>query len=256
MPPSPQSPPDCTEDTLFGGRLICRQHREGYRFSVDAVLAAHFVAPRAGQRVLDLGCGCGVIGLLLAYRHPDIGVECLEFQEDLAQLAEDNGRRNNLGDRFRVIRGDVRDPGRWIAPESHDWVVCNPPYRGLDTGRVNRSDQAARARHELHGSIDDFVRGAAFAVRNRGRVVFIYPAARTIALLAALHSHRLAAKRLQPVYSYPGAETVVLVLVEAMKNGGDQVDLLAPFFIHAVRNGAYSQAMRDLYEENPSCSPR
>ena len=86
-------------------------------------------------------------------------------------------------------------------------------------------------------------------------MVFVYPAARCVALLAALHSHRLAAKRLPPVYSYPGAETAVLVLVEAVKNGGEQVELLAPFFIHAVRNGDYSQAMHDLYEEN-SCSPR
>ena len=36
-----------SEDTLFSGRLICRQPEHGYRFSVDAVLTAHFARPAA-----------------------------------------------------------------------------------------------------------------------------------------------------------------------------------------------------------------
>ena len=70
--PAPLAAP--SEDTLFSGRLICRQPEHGYRFSVDAVLAAHFAGPAATDRVLDLGCGCGVIGLILAHRCPDLAV--------------------------------------------------------------------------------------------------------------------------------------------------------------------------------------
>jgi hypothetical protein len=72
--PLPETHPsriDLTDDTLFAGRLLCRQHRDGYRFSVDAVLAAHFAGPKSGQRVLDLGGGCGVIGLILVHRLPE-----------------------------------------------------------------------------------------------------------------------------------------------------------------------------------------
>ena len=108
MPETQQAITDLTDDTLFAGRLICRQRRHGYRFSVDAVLVAHFAIPKPGQRVLDLGCGCGVIGLILAHRQPQITVSSLEMQEELAALAEENGNLNGFGDRFRVIRGDVR----------------------------------------------------------------------------------------------------------------------------------------------------
>ena len=69
-----------TDDTLFNGRLVCRQHRNGYRFSLDAVLLAHFCQPASRDKVLDLGCGCGVIGLVLCYRHPEVQVTGLELQ--------------------------------------------------------------------------------------------------------------------------------------------------------------------------------
>ncbi|WP_319588837.1 methyltransferase [uncultured Desulfobulbus sp.] len=255
MPELQQPIVDLTDDTLFSGELICRQHRDGYRFSVDAVLAAHFAVPKPGQRVLDLGCGCGVIGLILAHRQPRVVVSSLEMQEDLAALAEENGRLNGFADRFQVIRGDVRAIARLLAPESFDLVICNPPYRKKDSGRINQGDQAALARHELSGEIVDFVRAAAFAVKNRGKVVFVYPARRSNTLLAALHEQRLTPKRLQPVYSYPCAESARLVLVEAVKNGGEQIEILAPLYIYERKNGDYAPTMQALYEEE-QCWPK
>jgi len=238
-----------TDDRLFAGRLICRQYQNGYRFSVDAVLAAHFALPKKEQRVLDLGCGCGVFGLILAYRHPHILVDGLEVQPDLAELAAANVELNRYEHRCTVLRGDVRTPGSVLMPESYDLVVSNPPYRERHTGRLNLSGQAAAARHELLADISDFTKAASFAVKNRGRVVFVYPARRSNTLLTALHSHRLTPKRLQPVYSYPQIASACLVLVEAVKNGGGQLELLAPFFIYSGRDRTYSAAMQALYEE-------
>ncbi len=240
---------EVTDDSLFAGRLICRQHRNGYRFSVDAVLVAHSSVPKKGQRVLDLGCGCGVISLILAYRHPHILVDGLEVQAELADLATANIRQNGYEQRCAILRGDLRAPGSVLRPESYDLVVSNPPYRQQHTGRLNQNRQAASARHELRGNINDFARASAFAVKNRGKVVFIYPARRCNALFAALHNHRLTPKRLQPVYSHPQAANACLIVVEAVKNGGEQLELLAPFFIYTGRDSTYSAAMQALYEE-------
>lgn len=236
-----------TNDTLFQGQLHCRQRRDGYRFSVDAVLAAHFCTPRPDDRVLDLGCGCGVIGLILAHRHRQLRVCGFELQTELADLAAANSAQNGFTDRFALVRGDVGAIATLLPPESFDLVVCNPPYRQKDSGRINGDHQAACARHELTATIDDFVRAAAFCVKNRGQVVFIYPAIRSNPLLAALQRHRLTLKRLQPVYSYPGTDGARLVLVEAVKNGGEQCQLLAPFYIYGCKNGDYSPAMHQLY---------
>ena len=253
--PDVETPPAVTHDTLFAGELICCQPASGYRFSIDAVLAAQFVRPRSGQKVLDLGCGCGIIGLILAYRIADLEVRGLELQPELARVAEKNIQANGFAGRMQIIEGDARCIDQLVQAETFDVVLCNPPYGAPRRGRINLQTQAAAARHELYGSLADFIGAAAHSVRNRGRVVFIYPARRGATLLAELAKHRLTPKRLQPIYSYPGTDPARLLLIEAVKNGGDQFEVLAPFYIYQESNGAYTPTMASLYQENP-CSPR
>ena len=63
---------DIEKNNLFNGELSCDQHRGGYRFSIDAVLLAHFISVKKKERILDLGTGSGVISLILLYRYADI----------------------------------------------------------------------------------------------------------------------------------------------------------------------------------------
>lgn len=238
-----------TDDTLFAGRLICRQHRNGYRFSVDAVLLAHFCRPAARDRVLDLGCGCGVIGLILCHRCPELRLTGLELQPSLAGLAGQNAQANGFADRFEVQEGDLRRIRQHVRPESYDLVLSNPPYHRTGSGRLSREDECALARHELTADPDAVVAAAAFAVRNRGRVVCIYPAERLATIIAAMMQERLVPKRLQPVYSYPEDDRAGLVIIEAMKNGGEGLRLLPPLFIYQYPDGPYSAEVKKMYAE-------
>ena len=90
-----------TTDTFFHGKIRITQDRIGYRFSIDAVLLAHFADPRSGDRVLDLGTGCGIIPLILAYRQPQITIYGVEVQTELATqqdgaTAEPTSKRASL----------------------------------------------------------------------------------------------------------------------------------------------------------------
>ncbi len=240
-----------TGDSLFDGRLTCRQYKNGYRFSIDAVLAASFARPEPGSTILDLGCGCGVIGLILTYLYPTVQVVGLEIQPQLARLAAANATANTLADRCRIIEGDLCAIEELCGPESFDLVVCNPPFRELRQGRVSPGDQRGRARHEIHCRLVDIVRAAAYGVKNRGRIVMVYPARRTAALLAALQGRRLEPKRLRPVYSYPDSPEATLVLVEAVKNGGEQLQLMAPLYIYLRKNGPWSAEIEAMYAGPP-----
>ena len=67
-----------TQDTFFNGKVTVKQDRVGYRFSIDAVILAHCVRPKPGERVVDLGTGCGIVPLIVGFRYPEIqmlGVE-------------------------------------------------------------------------------------------------------------------------------------------------------------------------------------
>ena len=241
-----------SENTLFEGRLICRQHRRGYRFSLDAVLLAHFVNLRPRARMLDLGGGSGVISLILAYRFPHIRITVLELQEGLAGLIKENITINDAQgygyrDRIEVINGDLRIIEKFVQAGAFDWVLCNPPYRKSGSGRINPASEQAMARHELQADLKTVVAACAFAVRTRGRVAVVYPASRGISLFHEMRCQGLEPKRLQIVYSYPGSEAKLL-LVEAVKGGGEELTIAAPFYVYQEKDGNYSPEMEACYE--------
>ena len=72
--------PHLAGDTFLNGRLTVYQHKTGYRFSIDAILLAGYVRPKAGDRLIDLGCGCGIIALILAHRYPNLQLFGVEIQ--------------------------------------------------------------------------------------------------------------------------------------------------------------------------------
>ncbi|MFH1217216.1 MAG: methyltransferase [Pseudomonadota bacterium] len=236
-----------TEDTLFNGRLHCLQHADGYRFSVDAVLLAHFVEPRPAATILDLGAGCGVVSLILCYRHPGARITALELQPQLVELIRENINLNSLQNSLSLIEGDLRRMKALFAAETFDWVVANPPYGRLAAGRINPFDEQAAARHEINASLADVVAAIGHVLKNRGRAALVYPASRIAVLLATLKNARLEPKRLQIVHSYPEGDGK-LALVEVVKNGGEEMAILPPFFIYEKPSGPYSPAMRKLYE--------
>jgi len=169
------------------------------------------------------------------------------MQHDLAELAKENIRKNKLETRFRIIEGDARNVKNNIDCESFDLVVCNPPYRKCGSGRINRTDEAAVARHEIKGNLGDLLTAAVYGVKNRCPVILVYPAARFAHLAAELEKKKLALKRLRPVYGYPGIDRASLVLVEAVKNGGEECSILPPFYIYREKNKGYSSEMEKLY---------
>lgn len=245
-------PQEITEDSLFDGKLLCLQNGTGYRFSLDAVLLAHFVRPKPADTVLDLGAGCGVISLVLCYRWQGLQVAALEIQDSLFALLQKNVSFNTMQERITPQHGDLRRIKDFFSPEAFDLVVSNPPYGKFLAGRQNSVDEQAVARHEIKAGLEDVINAASFVLKNRGRAAFVYPASRLAVLIAALKKKKLEPKKLQIVYSYPGSEGKI-VLVEAVKNGGEELQILPPFFVYEKQNGDYSPEMSCLYRDEPCC---
>jgi len=238
-----------TKDTLFDGDLHCDQYENGYRFSLDPVLLGHFVQPKPGQQFLDLGAGCGIISLILCYRWPEIHLTALELQPRLSSLIEHNLQQNRFAERIKTLCGDLRKIDTLCGPESFDQIVCNPPYGSIGSGRRNPNDEQAIARHEIQCGLDDVVKAISFCLKNRGRITMIYPVERAAGLIHALKARRLEPKRMQIVYSSPGSAGK-LVLIEAVKNGGEELAILPPFYVYTQQEGEYTPEMAKLYEKN------
>lgn len=226
------------------------QHKNGYRFSIDPVLLSHFVRLGKDENVLDLCAGCGVIGLILLYRAGETihSLTAFELQKALVRLTRENISLNHFSDKMQVIEGNLREIALSCAPESFSTVVCNPPFYPAGSGRISNNKEAEIARHQVACSLSDVVAAAAMAVKNKGRVYMIYPAEGIGSILNLLKKQKIAVKRMQLVYSYPDpVMNAKLVLLEAVKNGGEGLDVLPPFYIYDEKNGNYSKAIQQLY---------
>src|SRR5688572_1345246 len=193
---------DETLDALFGGELRLYQRKHGYRFSLDAILLADFATIRPGNKVIDLGTGNGVVPLILAYRYPSIAVTGLEIQRQMAERAARSIQLNGYEDRIVIKHMDIASVAKRFKAESFDSVACNPPYRQASNGRLSPSSERQIARHELKASLADFVRAAAFLLKNKGCFACIQLADRMVDLVSAMRSAGLEPKRLRAVHPF------------------------------------------------------
>jgi len=234
-----------TTDSFFNGRLQIRQPEHGYRFSIDAVLLAGHAAPQPQDLVLDLGTGCGIIPLILAYRNPKIKVYGVEVQQQLADLAGLNVKKNGMEDRIVVCCMDMKElPTDDMIPGPMDLVVSNPPYRKALSGRLNPNRQRAVARHEIKATLADVVETARRMLRVAGRLLMIYPAQRMTDLVIQMRAADIEPKFVRLVHSNAHA-AAKLVLVEGKKQGRPGVKVGPPLIIYH-EDGSYSSEVQEM----------
>lgn len=237
---------DLTSDTFFNGRLQVHQARKGYRFSIDAVLLANAVRPKAGQSIMDLGTGCGIIPLILAFRFPGIFIHGVEMQDELADLADRNVKANGLRSSVRVIHKDACRLTHQDTNGPVDWMVANPPYRRQLSGRINPTSQKALARHEITLDLKQLLRTGKRMLKTRGRLVTIYPADRTTDVLAHMRAADIEPKWLQGIYSHEG-EAAKLIIVKGIKAGRPGLTLAPPLIVYQG-DGAYTPAVQAMFQ--------
>jgi len=217
--------PDESIDDFMDGRLRFIQSRNGYRFSIDAILLSEFVTIKKGDMVIDLGIGCGVIPLVLLLTKPIGYALGLEIQAELADQTARNAMLNGFSHKMGVILGDIKHPP--LAPSSADVVICNPPYRKKDSGRINPDQQRAIARHEILASLDDILHSAKRLLRAKGRLAMIYPAERLADLMVRMREFDLEPKRIRIIYPSLDSEAK-LALIEASMGGRPGLKILPP----------------------------
>ena len=241
-------------DNKIKKRDLCvKQPDSGYRHSIDPILLSEFAQVKEGDRVVDLGCGVGIILLRLARTVDSAEMLGIEIQPAMATLANDNVSANGLQDSIHILNLDIRELSAHVTVDSFNVVVTNPPYRPTGTGRVAPNSARAMARHEVSGGLVDFLKTASALLKTGGRFYIVYLAERLAELLAEMRRYRIEPKRLRMVHSREG-EDARLVLVEGRKNGNPGLKVEAPLFVYAGPGRSYSAETLQIYgvEQVPS----
>jgi len=205
-----------TLDVLGEGRLRLLQPRDGYRFSIDSLLLWGFLRPLPQSHWVDLGAGCGILAIALARIHGVGRVTALELQPSLVRLLQQNIRLNGVEGQVTVREGDLRDPRILEGIPPADGVCTNPPYYKIHAGRLNPNGEKAEARHEIRGTLEDFIRAGGRLLKRGGNFVTILPVSRFPEVPSLFTQARLSIAHLRFVHPY-GDQPATHVLIHAVK---------------------------------------
>ena len=237
---------ETTEDLLLDGRVRLIQPKTGYRAAIDPVLLAASVPARAGERVVDLGCGAGAVFACLAGRVPGVDVIGVERDPEMADLARRTLNANGVTGRIETA--DLTElPATWEAGRI-DHVATNPPY--LPAHRADPSPIPGRASAgvEEGGDLVDWLSVARRCLRHKGTLTVVHRADRLDDILAAL-ARGFGSAIVFPLYPKVGRDAG-RVLVRAVR-GGRAPLRIAPGMVLHTDGGDYTPQSDAILRGSP-----
>lgn len=237
-------PDEQLDDLVINGWKVI-QPKDGFRFSLDAIVLAHFATVKHQAVAVDLGTGTGVIAMLLCARGA-AKVEAVELDPAMAQVATRNGMLNGLSQCLTVRQGDLRHIQEFLPTGIFDLVVSNPPYRAVGGGFLNTSDAVAAARHELTATLTDILVAARHLVKYRGRFAMVHLPERLTDILTGMREYGLEPKRMRLVQ--PNCKKKPnMVLVEGVRGAKAGLEVLPTLAVYDD-SGAYNSEIVAWYQ--------
>ncbi|SMC46549.1 tRNA1Val (adenine37-N6)-methyltransferase [Desulfocicer vacuolatum DSM 3385] len=222
--------PPFTIEYFFNEKLSICQPKEGYRFSVDPFALCGEVHPRPGDKIMDIGCGCGIIPLILCLKTPALCITAVEIQKELADIAGENIIKNHRQNQITVHHKDITQMTPSDIPGPQDIIISNPPYIKKNHGRINPHPQKATARHELTLTLDTLIKIASKWLKPHGTFHTIYPVSRLPELLGALSREKMTLETLRFIHPQK-KEKAKLFMVKAGKHQNNAITIPPPLYL-------------------------
>ena len=223
------------EDTLF-------------RPGTDSFLLSSLPRLSARLRVCDLGCGTGLLGLLLLQRQPDLRVTGIDIQAPAISLAEQAAVKNGLADRLTFRCADLRQARQYFPTGSFDLAVSNPPYYVPGSGKVSQDAARCTARSESEATLADICAAATYLLRWGGKFCLVHKPERLTDVLCALREAGIEPKRLRFVHNR-AEYAPSLFLLEGCRGGKPGLTIEPPLILQG-RSGTPSPELNAIYFRN------
>lgn len=201
------------EDLQCGGLKII-QNKSLYCFTSDSVILANFVKTKKQDNVVEIGCGCGVISILVQAKNSLKKITAFEIQPVMAELAEKNVSINNLSEKIEIVREDIKNYQKVLKKASVDVIFCNPPY--FRPTNFPQSECNKIAKEEVKLSCDDWCKISAQLLKSGGALYVCMPAERACEAIAKLSQNKLEAKEM--FFTENGKGRVKTVFIKAVKD--------------------------------------
>lgn len=215
----------------YGYKIV--QKSDYFKFSLDSMLLANFVnINMADSKLLDFCTGNCPIPIILSNSIKNI--VAFEVQKEIYELGDESLTLNNINN-VKLINDDIKNICNYYEEGYFDIITCNPPYfKVIDSSKINDNSFKAIARHEILIKLEDIVSLAYKFLRDKGKLYIVYRPDRLMELLKLFDKYKFGVKKLQCCYNNSDSLSS-MILIEAMKNGHDDLKILAPLYTENYR---------------------
>ncbi|ENB4013688.1 methyltransferase [Campylobacter upsaliensis] len=215
------------------------QFPNAYRYNSDSLLLSAFILEdKLNQKtLLDVGAGCGIIGILLKSFNINLKLSLLDIQEENILLIKENLRQNAL--EAELFHSDFKE---FKSKNRFDYIVCNPPfYRQGAQKSTNLHKNISKSASFL--PLEDLVRSVNSLLAPRGVFYFCYEALALSEICVILEKYKLKMTKIRFIHSKKGVKAR-LVLVKVAKSAKSLCEISSPLFVY--EEGILSKEMREL----------
>lgn len=200
------------------------QPSRSYAYNSDSIFLYDFISSfKPKGRVLDVGCGVGIISLLLT-RDFKLETTIIDKQASMIVYAKHNFELNHLS--VNALNQDFID---FRSEEKFDYIVSNPPFYDQNVQQT-QNESLNIARYAQHLPIEPFIETVKKNLKPRGYFIFCYDAKQLDRLLFTLISHKLNPEVLRFVHSKIDRDSK-LVMILARANSKSMMKILPPLIV-------------------------
>ncbi len=200
------------------------QPSKGYAYNSDSIFLYDFISTfKPKGSLLDVGCGVGIISLLLT-RDFDIETHIIDKQDIMLKYAKHNYALNNL-----KVESILIDFLNFSEEKKFDYIVSNPPF--YDQHVIQSENEHLNiARYAQHLPIESFIKKVKKLLKPRGYFIFCYDAKQVDKLLYSLINNKINPEKIRFVHSKLNRNSK-LVMIAARMNSKSMMKVLPPLIV-------------------------
>lgn len=219
---------------------------------MDSILLVYFSMEKKTKKrckIIDLGCGAGLIPVLMAVANPNAIIDGVEIRPQAVRMAEENAAINGYESAIKINNNDLRKHREFLNSGIYDLVISNPPYFKTGCGKRSLKPETSTARFEDMCTFSDICAAAAYLTKS-GAFTFVHRPERLPELFGTLISHGLQPKRLRFVQQTSDSPPI-LVLIESRAGAKPSLTVEAPLILKN-NDGSDSEEFLQAYHMRPA----
>ena len=223
--------------------MFLYQPTSGYCYNSDSIFLYDFISSfKPKGKLLDVGCGVGIISLLLT-RDFNIQTSIIDKQEKMITYAKHNFALNNLD-----VKSYLGDFIQLQTDERFNYIISNPPFYDSNV-QQSENTHLNIARYAHHLPIEDFIAKVKKLLKPRGYFIFCYDAKQVDLLLHYLTSYGITVETMQFVHSKIDRESK-LVMIAARMGSKSMTRVLPPFIVFDEKSVYREKAIKAFARAN------